>query len=83
MNSTTVSISDVRTNLADLVKRAITTQLPITILQRSEPKAVLVDHNYYVALEEAVLDLTDAREADRAKTEKTLPLSTYLKKRWG
>jgi prevent-host-death family protein len=82
MNSTTVSISDVRSNIANLIQQVVDLQTPITILQRSRPTAVLVDHDYYQALEEAVMDMADAKEAEKAKKEKKLPLSTYISKRW-
>ncbi|MBU1326530.1 type II toxin-antitoxin system Phd/YefM family antitoxin [Patescibacteria group bacterium] len=84
MNGTsTITISDLRQNAAAAVNAVSTSQKPTIILQRSRPKAVLVDINYFQSLEEAVLDLTDAREADRAKTEARTPFTGYVKKRWG
>ena len=46
-------------------------------------KVVLVDINYFSALEEAVFDLTDSIEAEKAKKEKRNSFNSYLKKRWG
>lgn len=84
MNSTkTMSISQLRQNATQAIDTVIKTQTPIVIMQRSKPKAFLVDAEYYQALEEAILDLTDAIEAGRAKIESKKPLSSYITKRWG
>ncbi|KKR31386.1 MAG: Prevent-host-death family protein [Candidatus Gottesmanbacteria bacterium GW2011_GWA2_41_12] len=84
MNSTnTLSISELRANTAQAIDNVSNKKEPTVILQRSEPKAVLVDIDYFNALEEAVLDLTDAQEAEKAKKEKKISLKIYLKKRWG
>jgi len=77
-----ISISDFRNKAADFISQAADLQKTFTIMQRSKPKAVLVNHDYYQALEQAVIDLTDAREADKAKKEPTIKFSSYLKKRW-
>lgn len=84
MNGTqTITISDLRQNAAAAVNAVVGSQSPTIIMQRSQPKAVLVDVDYYQALEEAVLDLTDSQEAERAKKEPRIPFSTYVKKRYG
>lgn len=84
MNGTqTITISELRQNAASAVNSVVSTQQPKVILQRSRPKAVLVDIDYFQALEEAVVELTDAAEAHRAKTEDKDPFSVYIKKRWG
>jgi prevent-host-death family protein len=85
MDSTIISITDLRQNAASVLKRVKKTGEPITILQRSQPKAVIVDHDYFKALEEAYMDLTDAREAERAKKEPkhTISLAKYIEERWG
>lgn len=84
MNGTnTITISQLRQNAADAINTVISSQQPMVILQRSNPTAVLVDARYFQALEDAVLDATDAREADKAKTEDRVPFDTYIKKRWG
>lgn len=83
MNSTqTISISKLRQSVAELIDMVVTNQEPMIILKRSKPQAVLVDIDYYQALEEAIFDLTDAREAEKAKKEPKDPLSSYIKKRW-
>lgn len=84
MNGTqTISISQLRQNVAETIDEVVEKQQPAIILKRSQPKAVLVDIAYYQALEDAVLDLTDAKEADRAKKEPRTSFGSYLRKRWG
>lgn len=84
MNTTqTMTISDLRQNATAAVNAVALKQEPTIILQRSRPKAVLVDVGYFQALEDAVLDMTDAKEADRAKKEPRGALEGYITKRWG
>jgi len=84
MNGTqTISISQLRQHAAQTIDAVVNKQEPTIILKRSMPKAVLVDINYYQALEDAVLDLTDAREAEKAKKEPRDSFASYIKKRWG
>lgn len=82
MNST-VSISELRKNVARAVRLVAKKGESLVILQRSKPRAVLADFDYFNALEEAVMDLTDAAEAERAKKEPRILLKDYVKKRWG
>ena len=84
MNSTqSITISQLRQNTAAVIDQVIANQTPAVILQRSVPRAVLVDVDYYEALEEAVLDASDSKEIVRAKNESRRPFSDYVKKRWG
>ena len=84
MNSTQMlSISQLRQNISEIIKSVSATQEPKVIMQRSQPKAVLVDVDYFKDLEEAVLELADSREAEKAKEETKLPFDQYLEKRWG
>lgn len=78
-----LSISELRQNATQAIKAVIATQQPTVIVNRSKPQAVLVDINYFKALEEAVLDLTDANEAEKAKKEPKKSLENYLKRRFG
>jgi prevent-host-death family protein len=78
----TISVSKLRQNTADVLEKIKQTGQAVTILQRSKPQAVIVDHDYFTALEEAVLDLQDALEAEKAKNEPTVPLEDYSDKRW-
>lgn len=77
-----ISISDFRAKAADFVNKAANLQQTFTIMQRSKPKAVLVNHDYFNSLEETVFDLLDAKEAEKAKTEPTIKFDNYLKKRF-
>jgi len=84
MNGTpTFSVSQLRQQTAKAINLVNKQKKSAVILQRSQPKAVLVDYDYYLALEEAVLDLTDSQEAQRAKKEPRESFSSYVKKRWG
>lgn len=83
MNGTITSVSELRRNIARAVEEVVKKGEPLVIFQRSKPKAVLADFEYFKALEEAVLDFTDAREAERAKKEPRIPLEKYVKARWG
>lgn len=82
-NTNTLSISKLRQHATEAVDSVVLKQTPTIILKRSQPKAVLVDIDYFQALEETVLDLTDSSEAEKAKKEDKIPFDTYLKKRWG
>ncbi len=83
ISTQTLSISQLRQNVAQSIDDVIEKQEPTVILIRSKPKAVLVDVNYFQALEDAVLDLSDSREAERSKKEPRIPFPSYIKKRWG
>lgn len=86
MNSTTnasFSISELRQGASSIIASVVNTQTPVVIVQRSKPKAILVDYDYFQALEDAVLDRLDSQAAEKAKTETHIPLTSYIKKRWG
>lgn len=84
MNDTfTVPITQLRQNAAGIISDVTTKGLSAVILQRSQPKAVIADYTYFMALEEAVIDLIDAKEAEKAKKEPTISLKAYARKRWG
>ena len=83
MNSTnTLSVSDLRKNTASVIASIVKTQKPKVIMQRSKPKVVLVDVDYFDSLESAFFDITDSREAKKAKSEKKDLLDKYIEKRW-
>lgn len=84
MNGTnTLSISDLRKNTASVIETIFKKKEQRIILQRSKPKAVLVDIEYFRALEDLLFYITDSNEAERAKKEKGLPFNHYINKRWG
>ena len=76
-----ISISDFRSKAADFVGKAANLQQTFIIMQRSKPKAVLVNHDYFTSLEETVLDLLDSKEAKKATKEPTINFEDYLKNR--
>lgn len=80
-NTTSLSISQLRQKATQAIADVTDNQQPIVIYKRSKPKAILVDYQYYSALEQAIMDLTDAAEAEKAKKEKKYPFADYIKKR--
>lgn len=76
----TVSITDLKQNTADVVKRVKTSGGPLVVMQRSEPAAVLVDPEYYEILEEALEDLEDLRDIELRKNDPTVPAEEVAKK---
>jgi len=83
MNTTSqISISQLRQHAARLVRHVKDSQEPVVIMTRSKPSAVLVDVDYFSSLEEAVMDVTDSNEAERALKESKRPLSSYIHSRW-
>lgn len=84
MNDTfTVPISKLKQNTADIISQVVNSGLSAVVMQRSQPKVVIADYEYFNSLEEAVIDFMDAREAEKAKKEPTISLKAYLRKRWG
>lgn len=79
----TISISQLRQDATNLINLAVSQQNPLIVMQRSKPKVVMVDYQYFQALEEAVMDLTDSQEAERAKLEPMVSFDKYFKKRFG
>ena len=76
----TVSITDLKQNTADVVKKMRTSGEPVMIIQRSEPAAVLVDPDYYETLEAALEDLEDLRDIELRKNDPTVPADEVAKK---
>lgn len=81
-SNNTISISELRQDATNLINLAISQQNPLIVMQRSKPRAVVVDYHYFLALEEAILDLTDSQEAEKAKLEPTGSFDKYLEKRF-
>lgn len=75
-----VSISDLKQNTATWIDFVSSHQQPIIISKHATPSAVIVDHDYFVALEEAVMDLTDALEAEKAKHEPRVDFEAAMAK---
>ncbi len=82
-SNNTVSISELRQDATNLINLAVSQQIPLIVMQRSKPKVVLVDYQYFQAMEEAIMDITDSQEAKKAKTESTESFDKYFEKRFG
>jgi len=78
----TASISQLKQQTAALINQAANSVEPIEIMQRSKVRAILVNRDYFSALEEAVMDLADALEAERAKNEPVESFTDYVGGRW-
>jgi prevent-host-death family protein len=84
MNSTfSVPISKLRQNTADIVSQVVNGGMSAVIMQRSQPKVVIADYEYFNSLEETVMDVFDGIDAEKRKKEPMVLLSDYAKKRWG
>lgn len=83
MDGTTISVSKLRQNTAKVIDYVVKMGQPLTIFQRSEPKVIIADFKYFKALEDAVFDLSDSKEAEKAKKEPRVSFRTYMEKRWG
>lgn len=79
--STIIPISDLKQNTASWIKYVNEHKDHVIVSRNSTPHAVIVDYDYFNALEEAVMDLTDGLEAERAKSEPTISLEDYLARR--
>ena len=76
----TVSITDLKQNTADVVKKVRASGGSVVVMQRSEPAAVLVDPDYYEMLERALEDFEDLRDIELRKNEPTIPMEEVMKK---
>lgn len=82
-SNNTISISELRQDATNLINLAVSQQSPLIVMQRSKPKVVVVDYQYFQALEEAIMDLTDNQEAEKSKLEPTDSFDKYFEKRFG
>jgi len=82
-SNNTISISELRQDATNLINLAVSQQNPLIVMQRSKPKVVVVDYQYFRALEEAIMDITDNQEAEKAKLEPTESFDKYFEKRFG
>jgi PHD/YefM family antitoxin component YafN of YafNO toxin-antitoxin module len=84
MNGTlNIPISRLKQEPGQVIDEMIASGQPAVIFQRSRPRAVIADFDYFNSLETSLIDLLDAREAEKAKKEPTISLDSYVKKRWG
>ena len=84
MNDTfTIPITRLKQDTAGVISDVTKKGISAVVMQRSQPKVVIADYEYFNALEEAVIDLADARDAEKRKGGPTILLEEYAKKRWG
>ncbi|MDO8497784.1 MAG: type II toxin-antitoxin system Phd/YefM family antitoxin [bacterium] len=76
----TASITDLKQNTAQIIKKLKIGGKSVVILQRSQPAAVLVDPNYYAVLEEALENSNDLTAIEERKNEKTVSFEEASKK---
>ena len=78
----TASITDLKQNTAQIIKKLQLEGKSVVILQRSQPAAVLVDPRYFTILEEALENEIDLKAIEERKNEPTISLDHYLQKRF-
>lgn len=78
----TVSVTNLKQNTAQVIKKIKTSGQPVVVMQRSEPAVVLVDPEHYKSLEEALEDLEDLKAIEERKNEPGIPFDEYFKKRF-
>lgn len=76
----TISITELKQNTASVVKNVRESGGSVVVMQRSEPAAVLVDPEYYSALEAALEDLEDLRDIELRKNEPTVSSAEVARK---
>lgn len=76
----TISITELKQNVAGVIKNLKDKGEPVLVLQRSEPAAILVDPDYYESLEQALEDLNDLRVIRERKNEPSIPAKEVAKK---
>lgn len=76
------SITDLKQNTANVIKKVRSSGDPILVMRRSQPAAVLLDPEYYKMLEEAFEDIADIRIIEKRKNEPTVPFAKYFEKRF-
>ncbi len=76
----TVSVTDLKQNIAGVIKKVQTNGKPMVIIQRSQPAAVIMDPKYYEILEEAVEDKMDLKAITERKNEPRISSKIVAKK---
>ncbi len=76
----TVSVTDLKQNIAGVIKKVKSNGKPMVIIQRSRPAAVLVDPQYYEALEKALEDKIDLQVITDRKNEPRISYKIVAKK---
>lgn len=75
----TVSITDLKQNTSNVVRKLKKDGKSVVVLQRSKIAAVLVDPQYFSILEESLEDLIDLKTIEERKKEKRVPFDEVVK----
>lgn len=75
----TVSITDLKQNTSNVVKKLKKDGKSVVVLQRSKIAAVLVDPQYFSILEESLEDLIDLKAIEDRKKEKRISFDEVVK----
>ena len=76
----TTSITDLKQNMAGIIKRLREEGKSVVILQRSQAAAVLVDPDYYALLEDTLETSSDLKAIEERKDEPTVSFEEVSKK---
>lgn len=76
----TISITDLKQKAAAVITKVRSSGMPLVVMQRSKPAAVLVDPEYYKALEGALEDLEDLKAIEERQKEPNIPLKEVAQK---
>ena len=76
----TISITDLKQKAASVITKVRSSGMPLIVMQRSKPAAVLLDPEYYKALEEALEDLEDLKAIEERQKEPNIPFKEVAKK---
>ena len=76
----TASITDLKQNTANIIKKLQEEGKSVVILQRSQVAAVLVDPDYFAVLEEALETSIDLKAIEERKNEQTVSFEEVAKK---
>lgn len=76
----TISVTDLKQNTAQVLKKIKSVGKPTVILQRSQAAAVLIDPEYYSILEQALEDLVDIQSIEERKNESLVSFKDVAKK---
>ncbi len=76
----TISITDLKQNTSKVIKKVQDEGSSVLVLQHSKAAAVLVDPDYFNALEEALEDRIDLKAIEERKNESNVPFEEIAKK---
>lgn len=76
----TASITDLKQNTAQIIKKLHQDGTSVVILQRSQAAAVLVDPDHYAILEEALETSKDLKVIEERQDESTVSFEEVAKK---